>query len=98
MTVHQVNGDGAGPYQCMIDATGTGTNWTPIDVTQQVPGNNGRSQARATDIPLAATIPAGTQCSGTVAGQQNVCMVRCQNPARAGPFGGCVPVQQAGGE
>jgi hypothetical protein len=21
-------------------------------------------------------------------------MVRCQNPARAGPFGGCVPVQQ----
>lgn len=24
-------------------------------------------------------------------------MVRCQNPARAGPFGGCVPVQMAGG-
>lgn len=23
-------------------------------------------------------------------------MVRCQNPARAGPFGGCVPVQMAG--
>jgi hypothetical protein len=22
-------------------------------------------------------------------------MVRCQNPARAGPFGGCVPVQIA---
>jgi len=22
-------------------------------------------------------------------------MVRCQNPARAGPFGGCVPVQMA---
>lgn len=23
-------------------------------------------------------------------------MVRCENPARAGPFGGCVPVQMAG--
>jgi hypothetical protein len=22
-------------------------------------------------------------------------MVRCENPARAGPFGGCVPVQMA---
>jgi hypothetical protein len=96
MTVHQVNGDGAGPYTCMIDTTGTGTNWQAIDVTQQVPGNNGRSKAKATDIPLKAAIPADTACTGTVAGQQNVCMVRCQNPARAGPFGGCVPVQQAG--
>jgi hypothetical protein len=24
MTLHQVNGDGAGPYTCMMDATGTG--------------------------------------------------------------------------
>jgi hypothetical protein len=80
----------------MIDATAQGTNWQAIDVTQQVPGNNGRSRARATDIPLKAAIPAGTSCTGTVAGQQNVCMVRCQNPARAGPFGGCVPVQMAG--
>ena len=30
-------------------------------------------------------------CTGNVAGQQGVCMVRCQNPQ--GPFGGCVPVQ-----
>jgi hypothetical protein len=28
-----------------------------------------------------------------VAGQQDVCLVRCQNEARAGPFGGVVPVQ-----
>jgi Egh16-like virulence factor len=25
MTLHQVNGDGAGPYDCMIDSTGAGT-------------------------------------------------------------------------
>jgi hypothetical protein len=93
MTLHQVNGDGAGPYACSINTDATGQNWQTIQVTQQVPGNNGRSQAKAQDIPLKAAIPAGMSCTGTVAGQQNVCMVKCMNPARAGPFGGCVPAQ-----
>jgi hypothetical protein len=48
-----------------------------------------------TDFPLNAAVPANQQCSGTVAGQSNVCLVRCQNAARAGPFGGVVPVQMA---
>lgn len=43
--------------------------------------------------PLTAAIPNGQTCTGTVAGESNVCLVRCQNPARAGPFGGVVPVQ-----
>lgn len=43
--------------------------------------------------PLTAEIPNGQTCTGTVAGEDNVCLVRCQNPARAGPFGGVVPVQ-----
>ena len=82
----------------MIDATGTGTQWTPIQVTTNVEGsargrNNDNSQ---TDLPLNVAIPADQTCTGTVAGQSNVCMVRCQNPARAGPFGGCVPVQMVG--
>jgi hypothetical protein len=96
MTIHQVNGDGAGPYTCEIDATGTGTNWQPMQVTTNVPGSNSRSDARAQDFPLAAAVPAGQDCTGTVAGQNNVCMVRCMNAARAGPFGGCVPVQMGG--
>jgi hypothetical protein len=98
MTVHQVNSDGAGPYDCMIDATGTGANWQPITVTQNLEGNaRGRnSDTQMQDLPLTASIPADMACTGTVAGQSNVCMVRCQNPARAGPFGGCVPVQMAG--
>lgn len=50
MTLHQVNGDGAGPYTCMIDSTGTGTQWAAIDVTQQVPGTNGDSKVKATDF------------------------------------------------
>lgn len=99
MTVHQVNSDGAGPYTCMIDATGTGANWQPITVTQNLEGSaRGRNRdTQMQDLPLTASIPAGMTCTGTVAGQSNVCMVRCENPARAGPFGGCVPVQMAGG-
>lgn len=51
-----------------------------------------------TDQPLSAAIPAGQACTGSVAGQENVCLVRCMNGANAGPFGGVVPVQmvQAG--
>ncbi|KAL1837638.1 hypothetical protein VTJ49DRAFT_3558 [Mycothermus thermophilus] len=96
MTLHQVNSDGAGPYTCMINADGTGQTWTNIQVTQNVPGNPRTSRNRdgeATAFPLVASIPATQSCTGTVAGQDNVCLVRCQNRARAGPFGGVVPVQ-----
>ncbi|KXX79316.1 hypothetical protein MMYC01_200228 [Madurella mycetomatis] len=97
MTLHQVNSDGAGPYECMINADGTGTSWQDITVTQNVPGRRSRNRdGEATDFPLTASIPASQSCTGTVAGQDNVCLVRCQNSARAGPFGGVVPVQMAG--
>jgi len=49
------------------------------------------------DYPFAATIPAGTKCTGTVAGQENVCLVKIVNPSGAGPFGGVVAIQQVGG-
>ncbi|KAG4417525.1 hypothetical protein IFR04_009337 [Cadophora malorum] len=96
MTVHQVNGDGAGPYDCMIDSTGTGTQWTNMQVATNVPGENSRSRARAQDFPLTAKVAADQTCTGSVAGMDGVCMVRCNNAARAGPFGGCVAVQMAG--
>lgn len=98
MTLHQVNSDGAGPYTCMINDDGTATTWQDIPVTQNVPGDDGRDRdGEATDFPLTASIPQDQQCSGSVAGQENVCLVRCENPARAGPFGGVVPVQMAMG-
>ncbi|KAF4496677.1 gEgh 16 [Fusarium agapanthi] len=99
MTVHQVNSDGAGPYTCMINADGTGTSWENIQVTTNVEGNDrGRNRdGEMGDFPLVASIPAGQNCTGTVAGEDNVCLVRCQNPARAGPFGGVIPVQMAQG-
>lgn len=121
LTVHQVNGDGAGPYACMVNSDATAQTWTDIKVTTNVPGDNGRNRVSSlpsplythththihkmpdnlsqdgatTDFPLNAAIPADQACTGTVAGQENICLVRCQNPARAGPFGGVVPVQLA---
>jgi len=96
MTLHQVNGDGAGPYACQLNTDGKATTWTNVEVTEQVPGNRGNSRAKATDFPLTVSMPAGMACTGNVAGQANTCIVRCMNQARAGPFGGCVAVQQAG--
>ncbi|KAK1755988.1 hypothetical protein QBC47DRAFT_201332 [Echria macrotheca] len=97
MTLHQVNADGGGPYTCMINADASGQQWSNIQVTTTPPGQNSRNRnGAATDFPLVAAIPASQNCTGTVAGQSNVCLVRCQNAARAGPFGGVVPVQMAG--
>ncbi|KAJ7736450.1 hypothetical protein B0H16DRAFT_1664834 [Mycena metata] len=79
MTLHQVNGDGAGPYTC--DVSGDG-----------VPGKNGRSKAKATDFALTAQLPAGMACTAGPNG--NACLLRCRNPANAGPFGSCVAVVQ----
>lgn len=30
MTLHQINGDGAGPYTCMMNADGTAQTWTQM--------------------------------------------------------------------
>jgi hypothetical protein len=120
-TMHIVTTDGAGPYTAVLDTTGTGafSTGTKLDVTQQVPGNNGNIAApkqrrfvprmlvkmglmkRASnvneDYPFAATVPAGTTCTGTVGGQSGVCLVKIVNPSGAGPFGGVMAMQMAGG-
>jgi hypothetical protein len=45
------------------------------------------------DFPFKVNIPADANCTGTIAGQANACIVKLVNPSKAGPFGGCVPVQ-----
>jgi Egh16-like virulence factor len=45
------------------------------------------------DFPFKVAIPAGTNCTGNIAGNANACIVKLINPSNAGPFGGCVPVQ-----
>lgn len=46
------------------------------------------------DYPFKVNVPAGTTCTGNIAGQANTCLVKLVNPSNAGPFGGCIPVQQ----
>ncbi|CAK5274899.1 unnamed protein product, partial [Mycena citricolor] len=89
MTLHQVNGDGAGPYTCDVSGDG-GNTFQAAVVTTQVPGTRSRSKATATDFPLVAQMPAGMACTGGPNG--DACIMRCRNSAAAGPFGSCVAV------
>ena len=49
VTLHQINGDGAGPMACSIDVAGKGT-FADLTITTNVPGNNGRSNANNQDF------------------------------------------------
>ncbi|QRW18421.1 hypothetical protein RhiXN_03345 [Rhizoctonia solani] len=95
MTIHQINGDGAGPYTCGVSADASGKSFADMKILTNVPGENSRSNAKATDFPLVAQMPAGTTCTGGPNG--DACVVRCRNAARAGPFGGCTAVTNAVG-
>ncbi|KAK7425092.1 hypothetical protein QQX98_000006 [Neonectria punicea] len=93
VTIHQVNADGAGPYACDLDETSnTGTITQNLTVTNNVPGSNGFSQAKAQAFNITVKMPDEFTCTGASTG--NVCTVRCRNNALAGPFGGCFAVQQ----
>lgn len=81
-TVHQVNGDGAGPYACEFSADGK--TFQRMTISQNVPGENSRSRAAAQDFPLITQMPGGVA--------PGMGVVRCRNAARAGPFGGCAAV------
>ena len=95
MNLHQINADGAGPMTCSVDTSGTGASFQAMQITTNVPGTNGLSNAANEDFPLVATMPADATCTGKVGGVSGVCFVKCQNPV--GPFGGVVPVQVAAG-
>ncbi|EUC45601.1 hypothetical protein COCMIDRAFT_95059 [Bipolaris oryzae ATCC 44560] len=100
MTFHQVNQDGAGPLTAQIDATSGGTDpaaFQDAQVTQNVPGIGigGLSAASTTDFPVKVQMPAGMTCQGTAGGASNVCVVRMQNAALAGPFGGSAAFTQS---
>ncbi|KAF2851833.1 hypothetical protein T440DRAFT_448315 [Plenodomus tracheiphilus IPT5] len=100
MTFHQVNQDGAGPLTAQIDATSGGTDpsaFQEATVMQNVPGLGigGLSGATTEDFPVKVQMPAGMTCSGTAGGATNVCVVRMQNSALAGPFGGSAAFTQS---
>tara|TARA_R110002003_G_scaffold235_4_gene16987 strand:+ start:23424 stop:24140 length:717 start_codon:yes stop_codon:yes gene_type:complete len=99
MTFHQVNQDGAGPLTAQIDPTSGGTDpaaFQDATVMRNVPGIGigGLSAASTEDFPVKVQMPAGMTCQGTVGGATNVCVVRMQNSALAGPFGGSAAFTQ----
>jgi hypothetical protein len=47
------------------------------------------------DFPVKVQMPAGMTCQGTAGGATNVCVVRMQNSALAGPFGGSAAFTQS---
>ncbi|RVD86135.1 uncharacterized protein DFL_004426 [Arthrobotrys flagrans] len=97
---YQVNADGAGPLKCKISSTGQPSNWNPGWIVpaakDQVPGpqkNSFRAQGTMQLFPFTVTIPKNIKCTGTYEGRENICMMRCENFAANGPFGGCIPFQ-----
>ncbi len=98
----QINQDGAGPLTAAVDGTSGGTDaaaFKTAQVTQDVPGVGfqGLSLASNKDFPLKVQMPAGMTCDATVAGVNNVCVVRVRNGAAAGPFGGSAAFTQSAG-
>ena len=90
MTVHQLNGDGAGPMKCTVDSTASGQFTTEMKIITDVPGKNGVSKARDQDFPLVAQMPDGVECKGGAGEKTGLCFVRCENAVK---FGAIVPVQ-----
>jgi hypothetical protein len=96
VTIHQVNADGAGPFECDMDETSNAvTTFTPLKVSNNIPGSFGLSQAKEKDFVINVQMPDKFNCLGASTG--NICTVRCRNNAIAGPFGGCFAVQQTDG-
>ncbi|KAK6352575.1 hypothetical protein TWF730_009399 [Orbilia blumenaviensis] len=98
MRIHQVNADGAGPYKCKIDPTGTGRSFGSwLTLKENVPGNTWSINAGTVHKPnlwITAVIPTTLKCTGVSGSRRNMCLMRCENTAKNGPFGGCVAVQQ----
>jgi len=84
----------------MIDPTSGGTDpkaFQQAKVIQDVPGLGigGLSAATTTDFQVKVQMPEGMTCSGTVGGATNVCILRVNNNALAGPFGGSAAFTQS---
>ncbi|KAL1846691.1 hypothetical protein Daus18300_014179 [Diaporthe australafricana] len=98
VTFRQINQDGAGPLEAMVDGTSGGTDMAAFQeaqVTQNVPGLvAGISATTTSDFPVKVQMPAGTTCDATVGSASNVCVMRLRNNTPAGPFGGAVAFTQ----
>lgn len=95
----QINQDGAGPLEAMVDGTSGGTDMAAFQeaqVTEDVPGFvAGLSTATTTDFAVKVAMPQGMTCDASVGSASNVCVVRVRNNTPAGPFGGAAAFTQS---
>ncbi|EPS42106.1 hypothetical protein H072_3969 [Dactylellina haptotyla CBS 200.50] len=98
---HQVNADGAGPFKCKISSNGAPSGWNSGWIVpsgaNNVPGSakafSFRGAGTLQQFAMTINVPKNLKCSGSYGGMNNICMMRCENYAKNGPFGGCVPFQ-----
>jgi hypothetical protein len=79
-----------------LETSNAKTAFTPLKVSNNIPGKFGLSQAKEQDFVINVQMPKNFNCQGASTG--NICTVRCRNNAIAGPFGGCFAVQQTDGQ
>ncbi|KAI8933319.1 hypothetical protein NX059_009943 [Plenodomus lindquistii] len=79
----------------MDETSNAVTTFTPLTVSNNVPGSFGLSQEKEKDFTINVQMPKTFNCLGASTG--NICTIRCRNTAIAGPFGGCFAVQQTDG-
>ncbi|KAK6362940.1 hypothetical protein TWF730_000391 [Orbilia blumenaviensis] len=92
----QVNADGAGPFRCRIDATGQANKWKDLVVSKNCAGDRHSKlwPPRPYACNFTVELPTTLGCTGKYGTHTTVCIVRCENFAINGPFGGCIAVRE----
>ncbi|KAK6339657.1 hypothetical protein TWF718_009052 [Orbilia javanica] len=97
---YQINLDGGGHFKCKIDYQANGKQWRhQLTFKKNCPGD-----AQSFNWPgvqkscwFTVNIPKDLNCQGKTGSKNEVtdiCLIRCENSAKNGPFGGCIPIQQ----
>ncbi|KAK6536348.1 hypothetical protein TWF281_000588 [Arthrobotrys megalospora] len=94
---YQINLDGAGPFKCKIDYRAAADSWSRnLVVTKNCPGDDKSLfwPGIQKECWFTINMPQDLNCQGESGTVKDLCIVRCENNAENGPFGGCIPVQQ----
>ncbi|EFY93827.1 Gas1-like protein [Metarhizium acridum CQMa 102] len=92
---NQIAGYGSGPFFADIDEKSNVGNFREIGKVDGIDGKNGIQRTAATAFDVAIPLPSDMKCEGGK--DLNVCTLRIRNLADAGPFGGCVALQDLTG-
>ncbi|KAF3312353.1 hypothetical protein TWF173_007330 [Orbilia oligospora] len=95
MTMHVIvpPKKGEAKITCRIDPTGTGTTWLPVPGVTRIKSHKVGGIRR---WEMLVDLPKDLNCKGTHRYRKttNLCILRCENQAKSGNVGGCVPFRQ----